>query len=156
MTGAGLTSPLCMTQERGTMWETHKNSSEPFSKVPSPSGKIHPRRQNFPPAYLDLPATSPLIDPCTRKYQDWTEGCLAPEGNKRATPEKHFVWLSKDYTPYTNDPGMPFIPPDFTLGLPPVKDWPCYVGEPPWVLDPKGHPKPNCNVPVDSTGSMDE
>ena len=42
------------------------------------------------------------------------------------------------------------------LGLPPVKDWPRCVKEPPWVLDPKGCPKSSCNVPVDSTSSMDE
>ena len=116
---------------------------------PSPKAKL-------PPAYLDLPATSPLIDSCTRKYRDWTEGCPAPEGNKHATPEEHFVWLSKDYTPYSNDLGMPFVPPDFMLGLPPVKDWPRHVREPPWVLDPKGHPRPSRNMLVDSTSSMDE
>ena len=53
-------------------------------KDPSPKAKL-------PLAYLDLPATSPLIDSCTRKYRDWTEGQLAPEGNKRATPEEHLV-----------------------------------------------------------------
>ena len=116
---------------------------------PSPKAKL-------PPAYLDLLATSTLINSCTRKYRDWTEGRLAPEGNKRAAPEEHFVWLSKDYTPYANDPGTPFVPPDFTLGLLPMKDWPCCVREPPWVLDPKGHPKPSRNMPVDSTSSMDE
>ena len=42
-----LISPLCTTQGRGTMWETHKSSSEPFSKMLSPLGKIHPQRQNF-------------------------------------------------------------------------------------------------------------
>ena len=118
-------------------------------KDPSPKAKL-------PPAYLDLPSTSPLIDSCTRKYRDWTEGRPAPEGGEHTAPEEHFVWLSKDYTPYDNDPGSPFVPPDFTLGLLPVKDWPHRVGEPPWVLDPKGHPKSNCNVPVDSTSSMDE
>ena len=56
---SGLTSPLCMTQERGTTWETHKNSSEPFSKVPSPSGKDPSLKAKLPLAYLDLPATSP-------------------------------------------------------------------------------------------------
>ena len=80
----------------------------------------------------------------------------APEGNKHAAPEEHFVWLSKDFTPYDNDPGLPFVPLDFTLGLPPVKDWPRQVGEPLWVLDPKECPKSSCNVPVDSTSSMDE
>ena len=118
-------------------------------KDPSPKAKLLP-------AYLDLPATSPLIDSCTRKYRDWTEGRPAPEGGERTAPEEHFVWLSKDFTPYDNDPGSPFIPPDFTLGLPLVKDWPHRVGEPPWVLDPKGCPKSSRNVPVDSTSSMDE
>ena len=156
MTGAGLISPLCTTPRRDTVWDIHKSSSEPFSKTPSPPGKIHAQRQKLPPAYLDLLATSPLIDSCTRKYQDWTEGRPAPEGGERTAPEEHFVWLSKDYTPYDNDPGSPFIPPDFTLGLPPVKDWPRHVGEPPWVLDPKECPKSSRNVPVDSTSSMDE
>ena len=64
--------------------------------------------------------------------------------------------MSKDYALYVNDPGTPFIPPDFTLGLPPMKDWPHHVREPPWVLDPKGHPKPSRNMPVYSTSSMDE
>ena len=118
-------------------------------KDPSPKAKL-------PPAYLDLPATSPLIDSCTRKYRDWMEERLAPEGDEHTTPEEHFVWLSKDYTPYDNDLGLPFVPPDFTLRLPPVKDWPHQAGEPPWVLDVKEHPKPVRNVPVDSTSSMDE
>ena len=118
-------------------------------KDPSPKAKL-------PPAYLDLPATSPLIDSCTRKYVDWMEGRPAPEGNEHAALEEHFVWLSKDYTLYDNDPGLPFVPPDFTLGLPPMKDWPHRVGEPPWVLDLKGHPKPSPNMPVDSTSSMDK
>ena len=71
-------------------------------------------------------------------------------------PEEHFVWLSKDYTQYDNDLGLPFVPPDFTLGLLPVKDWPHWAREPPWVLDLKECPKPVHNVPVDSTSSMDE
>ena len=37
-----------------------------------------------------------------------------------------------------------------------MKDWPCRVGEPPWVLDLKGRPKPSRNMPVDSTSCMDE
>ena len=84
------------------------------------------------------------------------EGRPAPEGGEHTALEEHFVWLSKDYTPYDNNPGSPFIPPDFTLGLPPVKDWPRHVGEPPWVLHPKGRPKSSRNVPVDSTSSMGE
>ena len=118
-------------------------------KDPSPKAKL-------PPVYLDLPATSPLIDSCTRKYRDWTEERRAPEGDKHAAPEEHFAWLSKDYTPYDNDLGLPFVSPDFTLGLPPIKDWPHRAGEPPWVLDLKERPKPVCNVPVDSTSSMDK
>ena len=120
------------------------------------SGKDPSQKAKLPPAYLDLLATSPLIDSCTRKYRDWTEECLAPEGDEHAAPEEHFVWLSKDYTPYDNDPGSPFVPLDFTLGLPPLKDWPRQAGEPPWVLDAKECPKPVRNVLVDSTSSMDE
>ena len=118
-------------------------------KDPSPKAKL-------PPVYLDLPATSSLIDSCTRKYQDSTQEHAVPEGGEHPAPEEHFVWLSKDYTPYENDPGSPFVPPDFTLGLPPVKDWPRQVGELPWVLDPQERPKPVRNIPVDSTSSMDK
>ena len=118
-------------------------------KNPSPMAKL-------PLAYLGLPATSSLIDSCTREYRDWMEGCLAHEGDKCAALEEHFVWLLKDYMPYDNDLGLPFVPLDFTLGFPPVKDWPHWAGEPPWVLDPKEHPTLVRNVPVDSTSSMDE
>ena len=120
-------------------------------KNPSPKAKL-------PPVYLDMPATSPLIESCTREYQDWTEEHLTPEGDERPALEEHFVWLSKDYTPYDNDPGLPFIPPDFTLGLPSIRDWPRWAGEPPWILDPEECPKPVCKVLVDSTraSSMDE
>ena len=84
------------------------------------------------------------------------EGRPAPEGGEHTAPEEHFVWLSKDYTLYDNGPGSPFVPPDFTLGLPSVKDWPQHAGELPWVLDLKEHPKSSRNVLVDSTSSMDE
>ena len=118
-------------------------------KNPSPKAKLLP-------AYLDLPATSSLIESCTKEYRDWTEELPAPGGDERAAPEEHFVWLSKDYTPYDNDLGSPFVPLDFTLGLLPVKDWPHRAREPPWVLDPKEHATLISNVLVDSTSSMDE
>ena len=88
---------------------------------PSPKAKL-------PLAYLGLPGTSPLINSCMRKYRDWMEERPVSNGDNHAAPEEHFVWRSKDYTPYENDPGSPFVPPDFTLGLPPVKDWPCWAG----------------------------
>ena len=86
----------------------------------------------------------------------WRTG-PTPDGEERS-PEEHFVWLSKDYLPYNNDPGLPFVPPNFTLGLPPVWDWPCWAGEPPWILDPEDCPKPTRTVPAESTSasSMDE
>ena len=61
--------------------------------------------------------------------------------------------MSTSHQPYTHDPGSPFVPPDFTLGLPPVWDWPRWSGEPPWPLDPKDRPKPKPDLaaPADST-----
>ena len=116
-------------------------------KGPSPKAKL-------PPAFLDRPAEHPLIDSCTREYRDWTKDFPAPAGSKHSL-EEHFVWLSTSYQPYTHDPGSPFVPPDFTLGLPPVWDWPCRSGEPPWPLDPKDRPipKPDFVAPADSTGA---
>ena len=105
-----------------------------------------------------MPASSPLIESCTREYRDWMEECLTPEGDERPALEEHFVWLSKDYTPYENNLGSPFIPPDFTLGLPSIQDWPHQAREPPWILNPEEYPKPVCKVLVDSTRarSMDK
>ena len=122
------------------------------------SGKNLSLKAKLPPAYLDMPATSPLIESCTREYQDWTKEQPTPEGDEHPALEEHFVWLSKDYTPYENDLGLPLVPPDFTMGLPSVQDWPCRVGELPWILDLEEHPKPVRKVPVDSTraSSMDE
>ena len=121
-------------------------------KGPSPKAKL-------PPAFLDRPVGHPLVDSCTREYWDWTKDFPAPAGSKN-TLEEHFVWLFTSYQPYTHDPGSPFIPPDFTLGLPPVWDWPHRSGEPPWPLDPKDRPKPKPDLaaPADSTGasSLDE
>ena len=117
------------------------------------SGKDPFPKAKLPPAYLDLPATSSLIDSCTRKN---TQEHTVPKGGECPAPEEHFIWLSKDYTPYENDLGLPFVPPDFTLGLPPIKDWPRRVGNPPWVLDLEERPKPVRNIPVDSASSMDE
>ena len=116
-------------------------------KGPSPKAKL-------PPAFLDRLAEYPLIESCTREYRDWTKDFPAPTEGKH-TLEEHFVWLSTSYQPYTHDPGSPFIPPDFTLGLPPVRDWPRQSGEPPWPLDPKDCPKPKPDLvaPADSTGA---
>ena len=100
-----------------------------------------------------MPAASPLIESCTREYRDW-----ATDSDDCSPPDEHFIWLSKDFMPYNNDPGSPFVPPDFTVGLPPVQDWPRHAGEPPWILDPEDCPKPTRAVPAESTGpsSMDE
>ena len=66
--------------------------------------------------------------------------------------------MSTRYQPYTHDLGSPFVPPDFTLGLPPVRDCPCRSGEPPWPLDPKDRPKPKPDLvaPADSTGASSQ
>ena len=114
-------------------------------KGPSPKAKL-------PPAFLDRPAGHPLVDSCTQEYRDWTKDFPALARSKN-TLEEHFVWLSTSHQPYTHDPGSPFVPPDFTLGLPPVRDWPRQSGEPPWPLDPKDRPKPKPDLaaPADST-----
>ena len=49
-------------------------------KDPSPKAKL-------PPAYLNLPATSSLIDSCTRKYRDWTQERPAPEDGEHPAPK---------------------------------------------------------------------
>ena len=119
-------------------------------KGPSPKAKL-------PLAFLDRPVGHPLVDSCTREYWDWTKDFPAPAGSKN-TLEEHFVWLSTSYQPYTHDPGSPFVAPDFTLGLPPVWDWPRRSVEPPWPLDPKDCPKPKPDLVAlaDSTGASSQ
>ena len=121
------------------------------------SGKGSSPKAKLPPAFLDRPAGHPLIDSCTWEYRDWTKDFPAPAGSKNIL-EEHFVWLSTSYQPYTHDPGSPLVPPDFTLGLPPVWDWPRRSGEPPWPLDPKDRPKPKPDLvaPADSTGASSQ
>ena len=89
----------------------------------------------MPPAYLDYPAKFP-IDSHAREYQDWTTGC----GDQ--TPlDEHFMWLSNEFMPFQTDLGVPYVPPDLTLGLPAIKDWLRQTGGSPWILDPAEHPK---------------
>ena len=118
------------------------------------SGKGPSDKAKCPSAFLDRQARYPVVDLCTQEYRDWTKDFPAPAGSKN-TREEHFVWLSTSHQPYTHDPGSPFVPPDFTLGLPPVRDLPRRSGEPPWPLDPKDHPKPKPDLvaPADSTGA---
>ena len=96
---------------------------------PSPKAKL-------PPAFLDHTKKFP-IDSCVRDYRDWTTGW-----GDRPLPEKHIAWLSSDLVPFQTIPGSPFVPPDLTLGLSSVEDWPKRAGEVPWKLDPAEHPKP--------------
>ena len=121
------------------------------------SGKGSSPKAKLPLAFLDRPAGHPLIDTCTREYRDWTKDFPALARSKN-TLEEHFVWLFTSHQPYTHDPGSPFVPPDFTLGLPPVRNWPRWSGEPPWLLDPKDCPKPKQDLvaPADSTGASSQ
>ena len=118
------------------------------------SGKGPSDKAKCPPAFLDRWARHPVVDLCIQEYRDGTKDFLAPAGSKN-TREEHFVWLSTSHQPYTHDLGSPFVPPDFTLGLPPVWDLPRRSGEPPWPLDPKDHPKPKPDLvaPADYTGA---
>ena len=95
---------------------------------PSPKVKL-------PLAFLDHPTKFP-IDSCIRDYRDWTT-----RQSDKPLPEEHVVWLSSALVPFQTDLGTPFVPPDFTLGLPAVEDWLKQAGEVPWILDPTEHPK---------------
>ena len=48
--------------------------------------------------------------------------------------------------PFCTDPGTPYIPLKFTLGLADVEDWRAQVGDPPWILDPAEYPKLDCGT----------
>ena len=101
----------------------------PAGDKPSPKAKL-------PPAFLDHPTKFP-IDSCIWDYWDWTTDC-----EDRSPPDKHFMWLSNEFTPFKTDLGASFVPLDFALGLPSVDDWLKRTGEVPWVLDPAKHPRP--------------
>ena len=111
----------------------------PARDKPSPKAKL-------PPAFLDHPTKFP-IDSCVQEYRDWTTNC-----EDWSSPIEHFVWLSNKFMPFQTDPGTPYVPPDFTLGLPIVGDWPKRTGEVPWVLDPAKHPRPAIQSHHESAG----
>ena len=111
----------------------------PAGDKPSPKVKL-------PPAFLDYPTKFP-IDSCVWEYRDWTTDC-----EDQSSPDKHFMWLSNEFTPFQNDLGTPYVLPDFTLGLLAVGDWPKQTGEVPWVLDPVEHPRPAIQSHHESTG----
>ena len=83
----------------------------PAGDKPSPKARL-------PLAFLDHPTKFP-IDSCIREYQDWTTDC-----EDRSSPDEHFMWLSNKFTPFQTNLGTPYMPPDFTLGLSTVGDWP--------------------------------
>ena len=60
--------------------------------------------------------------------------------------------MSNEFTPYQTNPGIPYVPPDFTLGLPAVEDWLQWTRDVPWVLDPAEHPRPAAQSHHESTG----
>ena len=82
----------------------------PAGDKPSPKAKL-------PPAFLDHPMKFP-IDSCIREYQDWTTNC-----EDQSSKDEHFVWLSNEFTPFQTNPRTPYVPLDFTLGLPAVENW---------------------------------
>ena len=106
---------------------------------PSPKAKL-------PPAFLDHLTKFP-IDSRVWEYRDWTTNC-----DDRTPPDKHFVWLSNEFTPYQTDLGTPYMLLDFTLGLPAVEDWPQWTGDVPWILDPAEHPRPAAQSHHESAG----
>ena len=71
-------------------------------------------KAKLPLAFLDHPTKFP-IDSCVREYWDWTTGCM-----DRTSLNKHFVWLSNEFTPFQTDLGVPYVLPDFTLELPAI------------------------------------
>ena len=126
----------CMTPGGPSMWVTPQkfvgtllHNTFLAGDKPSPKAKL-------PPAFLDHLTKFP-IDSHVREYQNWTTNC-----EDRTFPDKHFVWLYNEFMPYQTDPGTPYIPPDFTLGLPAVEDCPQWTGDVPWILDPTEHPRP--------------
>ena len=111
----------------------------PAGDKPSPKAKL-------PPAFLDHPTKFP-IDSCIQEYRDWTTDC-----EDRSSPDEHFVWLLNKFTPFQTNPGTPYVPPDFTLGLLDIGDWPKWTGKVPWVLDPAEQPRPAIQSHHESTG----
>ena len=102
-----------------------------------PTGDTVSRKAKLPLAFLDHP-TKLTIDSSVQDYQDWTTG-----SEDRTSPDEHFVWLSNEFMPFHTDPGAAYELPEFTLGMPDIGDWPPWTREPPWILDPAEHPKPD-------------
>ena len=115
------------------------------------AGKRGSPRAKLPPVYLDNPISAFPVDSCVQEYKD-----LKTYFEEKPTLAKHFVWHSSEFMPFCMDHRNPHIPPDFTLGLAKVSNWPAQVKEPPWILDPTEYPKPAlpaCSGP-DSIGGL--
>ena len=56
------------------------------------------------------------------------------------------------FMPFETDLGNPYVPPDFTLVLPAVEDWPQWTRDVPWILDPAEHPRPAVQSHHESAG----
>ena len=97
----------------------------------------HSPKVKLPPEYMDNAIFNYPVDSCVRAYWDWTT-------DYKDKPEvaEHFIYLSEETIPFCTDPGQPYLPSEFTLGLADVKDWPQWPREVSWVLDPKEYPKP--------------
>ena len=86
----------------------------------------HSPKAKLPLAFVDSAVYLFPVDSCVWPYQDWTT-----DHEDRLAPEEYFVWLSEETMPICTDPGQPHVPPDFTLDLAEVRDWPAQDGEPP-------------------------
>ena len=102
-----------------------------------PTGDTASHKAKLLPAFLDHP-TKLTIDSYVQDYQDWTTG-----SEDRTSLDEHFVQLSNEFMPFRTDPGAAYEPPEFTLGMPDIRDWAPWMGEPPWILDPAEHSKPD-------------
>ena len=135
LTGIISISWSCTIPECPSMSVTPKGSWVPSCIIHFQLGiRILPRQN-----YLWLSWTIPrsfLLTSCVREYRDWTTDC-----EDRSSLDEHFVWLLNEFTPFQTDLGTPYVPQDFTLGLPNIGDWPKWTGEVPRVLDPAEHPR---------------
>ena len=144
LTGIISISWSCTIPECPSMSVTPKGSWVPSCIMHSQPGISLLPRQN----YLWLSWTIPRSFLLTLASRNIGTG---PRTVKTGPPRTNTSYGSQMNLHPSRPTGTPYVPLDFTLGLP-IGDWLKWTREVPWVLDPAEHPRPAIQSHHESAG----
>ena len=82
-------------------------------------GESNSPKAKLPPTYLDNAVYQFPVDSCMRPYRNWTT-----DFEDKSAPERTFCLAVRGNHAHSHRPRQPHVPPDLTLGLTDVSDWP--------------------------------